>query len=405
MIEFAHDPAHDHVDTRPDRVIAMSLSSNQPHVQAGSQSAQAAHAAVVAIMLDDGTCQSMVALQLASGENVIYSSAPVAPQLVPEVMEEAVLFAESMGFLLDDTGWARLPADQRDQLFERTRAFHPPRPKQLDAPLERQKPKDTLAAVARLFAVFGAACALSAAGCATGMSAEQRTRDAEIHYELGTTMLQQGDPQGALKEYMTASQENSDMAQAHAGLGFLYAFSFARPAEAEEEFRRAIDIEPQFSEALNNFGAFYLQQKRYAEAAPLFERALANPLYPERFIAEGNLGWALYKSGQAEKGISRLRGALLVAPKYCKGWRELGTIYSETGKLDAAAEAYGRYAAACPDVADARLQHAKVLGRLSRGEEARAELEACSRLKPDKDAASVAECERFLKELGPNSPN
>ena len=401
MSELVHDPLRRFLDTSPERVVALYVSSNQPQVQAAGRQAQPAHAAVVGLQREDGTCEVAVALHLpTSGDNVVYACLPIAPGLVPDELEQAVFFAESMGFLLDDVGIARMTPEQRAHALARTPQFHPPRPRAIEAPTEQVRPKDALTAVARLFAAFALPAALLLSGCATGMSAEQRVRDAEIHYELGSNMLHQGDPQAALREWLAAAQSNPEMPQAHGGLGFLYAFSFGRPAEAEEEFRRAIDIEPTFSDALNNFGAFYLSRGRYAEAIPLFERALANPLYPERYIAEGNLGWALFKTGKADKGIVRLRSALHLSPKYCKGWRELGLIYSETGKIEDAAEAFGRYAGACPDAADAHLQNGKMLVRLSRGEEARGEFEKCAKAAGEQDAASVTECTRFLKELG-----
>ncbi len=404
MSELREEAGRDYLDTAPSLVVALLLSSNQPQVQARGRAAEAAQAAVVGLQRHDGSCEVAVALRLVgSGEQVIFASEPMAPASVPGALEHAMQFAESMGFLLDDTGWSRLSEAQREPLFARTNIFHPPREAAASAPAERQKPKDSLAAVARLFAAFALPLFLAAsAGCATGMSSEQRGRDAEIHYELGSNMIRTGDAQGALREFMAAVQANPELPQPHAGLGFLYAFSFGRPAEAEEEFRRAIDLDLNYSEAYNNFGAFYLQQHRYAEAVPLFEKALSNPLYPERFIAEGNLGWAYYKMGQVDNGVRRLRAALLLAPKYCKGWRELGTIYSETSKIDDAVEAYGRYASACPEAADALLQHGKVLTRANRAEEARVVFAKCAKTSPDKDAVSVSECSRFLKELGPD---
>ncbi len=401
MIELSYDPLRRFVDARPERVVSLHLSSNQPHVQAGGRTAQAASAAVVGLYKEDETCEVLVALHLAQGDNVVYAGGGLAPDQVPAMIEEAMVFAESMGFLLDDSGWSRLDARGRVELVKRTPQFHPPKAPAIEGPQERVKPKDQVQAVARLFAAFALLLVIQPFGCATGMSAEQRARDAEIHYELGTNMLNTGDPQGALREYLQASESNPELAQAHAGLGFLYAFSFARPAEAEEEFRRAIDIQPDYSAALNNFGAFYLSRQRFAEAIPLFERALANPLYPERFIAEGNLGWALYKTGKTDKGIARLRAAVIVQPKYCKGWRELGMIYSETGKLDDALESYGRYVAACPDAPDSYLQRAKILARAGKSDEARSDLERCAKAPPEKDTAAVTECSKVLHEMEP----
>src|SRR5207237_581008 len=101
------------------------------------------------------------------------------------------------------------------------------------------------------------------------------------------------------------------------------------------------------------------------------ELALTNDLYRERVVAETNLGWALYKSGQADKGIQRIQAALALSPRYCLGWRQLGTIQGERGNLEAAAEAFQKYAATCPDAADAHLQLGKLFARQGKAPDAR----------------------------------
>ena len=400
MSEISHDPERLFLDVDPSRIISIHESSNQPQVQAGGRTAQAAHGTVLAAQEPDGFCEVVIALHLVgSTENVIYAGPRLAPQSVPGAVEEALLFAESMGFILDDTGWARLDEEGRVAHLQRSPAFQPPRAPTQATAREREKPKDGLAAVARLFAAFALLCTALAQGCATGMSAEQRARDAEIHYELGTNQMNAGDSQGAMREYLAAVQSNPELAQPHNALGLLYGFALARPAEAEEEFRTAISLDPEYSDALNNFGAYYLSRGRFAEAIPLFERALKNPVYAARTIAECNLGWALYKNGLPDKGVARLKGALIVAPKYCKGWKQLGTIYKERNQLDEAAEAFEKYAGACPLVADAHLEQGRVLVRLSRAEDAKVELEKCAKGSTEREAGAVAECSRLLKEL------
>jgi len=398
MIELREDPGRTHLATSENRVVALYESTNQPHVQPTGRSAQTAQATVAALQNDEGDCEIVVSLHLTEGgENVVYASEPIPAASVPQALEEAVLFAESMGFILDPMGWAGLDLAHRRAVLDASPAFQPPRARTAAPPKERQRPGDAMEALARLFAAFSLALA---AGCATGMSAEQKARDAEIHYELGTNLMNTGDAQGALKEYLAGLASNAEMPQLYNGLGLLYAFSLSRPAEAEEHFKKAIELAPAFSEANNNYGAFLLSRGRFAEAVPRFEKALANPVYAERVVAEGNLAWALYKTGQADKGIARLKSALLVAPRYCKGWRSLGTIYSELNKLDEAADAFARYAGACPDAADAHLQKGKILVRLTRADEARGEFEKCAKANPEKEAAIVAECARFLRELG-----
>ncbi len=159
-------------------------------------------------------------------------------------------------------------------------------------------------------------------------------------------------------------------------------------------------MKPDFSEAMTNLGALYISRGRFAEAIAILEKAARDPLYKARVLAQSDLGWALYKSGKAEQGISEIRGALTVAPKYCLGWRQLGTIFSEQGKLDDAGQAFGRYADECPDVPDAHLQSGKVLARQSKAAQARAEFERCAVVKNDKDKPVAQECQKFLKEMG-----
>jgi type IV pilus assembly protein PilF len=393
------DPKRTYVPPDPQRIAALYVATNQPLVQPMGRTAQSAQASVIAFR-EGAMFRVIVALTLAeSGENVLYTAPPVEQREVQQAVEEALNFAESMGFILDGTGWANLDEAHRAELLERTPAFWPPADVE-EAHEERVPFDDPLQAVARLFAAF---CALLMVSCA-GMSTEQRAQAAEIHQQLGDNLLYQGDPQGAIKEYLQ-SLDYEETPEAHLGLGVIYAWSLSRVQDGEKEFKRALQMRPDYSEAMTNLGAVYIQRGLYPEAVPLLDKAARDPLYKSRVIAQSNLGWALYKAGQADKGISEIRAALVVAPNYCKGWRQLGSIYSEQGKLDEASKAFGRYAEECPNEGDAHLLFGKVLARQQRAKEARGEFERCAVPRNDRDKPVASECARFLKELGPVSPN
>jgi type IV pilus assembly protein PilF len=388
------DPKRTHVPAEPQLIVALYVATNQPVVQPMGRTAQAAQGAVVAVR-EGASFHVMVALTLAeSGENVIYSAPPVEQREVQQALEEALNFAESMGFILDGTGWANLDDAHRSELLESIPAFWPPADVE-EAPAGRPRIDDPMQAVARLFAAFAL---LLFASC-SGMSAEQRAQAAEIHQQLGDNLLYQGDAQGAIKEYMQ-SLDLDETPEAHNGLGLIYWYSLGRPEDGAKEFRRALQMRPDYSEAMTNLGALYISRSQFTDAIPLLDKAARDPLYKTRTVAQANLGWALYKSGQPEKGIGEIRGALAVAPKYCLGWRQLGTIYSEQGRLDEASKAFGRYAEECPDVGDAHLLFGKVLARQQRAKEARAEFERCAIPKQERDKPVASECARFLKELG-----
>ena len=395
------DPERTHVQARREEIVTIYESANQPLVQTPGRTAQAAQAAIIALRAGRAFEVLVVLTFAESRENVVYApDAPVPQTQLQQAVDEALNFAESMGFILE-SGWAGLDLRQKDEIMRRMSAFQPPQPKQIEPLPERPKAADALSAVARLFAAF--ALLLFAAGsvACSGVSAEQRRRSAEIHYDLGTNLLQNGDVQGALKEYLEAEKEDEDLPQTHNALGLLYAYSLARPQEAEEHFKKAIALDKDFSEARNNLGTFYVARGRFAEAVPQFERALGNPLYRDRMIAETNLGWALYKTGQPEKGMRRIEAALALAPKYCLGWRQLGTIHAERGELQAASDAFAKYAASCPDTADAHLQSGKILARQTKAAEARVAFQRCAGSKDERESNVAKECQRLLRELTP----
>jgi len=383
-------------------IVALYESTNQPLVHVPGKSAQAAQAAIVASRLGRGF-EIVIALTfLDSAENVLYTPDQLVDDVgLPEKIEEALNFAESMGFILDSAGWAALDAERRDELRSRLPAFRAPTQQKTVSKASVPRQQDSLAAIARLFGAFAALFAALAVSC-SGPSAEQRRRGAEIHYDLGTTLLQNGDVQGALKEYLQANDDDDSLPQVHNAMGLLYAYSMAKPQEAENEFKKAIELDKAFSEAHNNLGTFYLARGRYADAAHEFELALSNDLYRERVVAETNLGWALYKSGQADKGIQRIQAALAVNPRYCLGWRQLGTIQSERGNLETASDAFQKYVATCPDAADSHLQLGKLFARQGKATDARGEFEKCGKTTDARDDKVRAECQRLLKELGPS---
>ena len=394
------DPRRTHVSPAHAQLVALYESTNQPVVQPAGRDAQAAQAVVCGLRQRQGY-EVLVALTLTqSRENVLYVGAVVPERGLSQALEEALTFAESMGFMLDSAGWQNLDETRRADLIARLPAFRTSEVAQkVAAPVERVRAVDPLAAVARLFAAFAFLFAVSATGC-SGMSAEQRGKAAEIHYDLGTNYLNAGDAQAAMNEYLIAADADPDLPDVHNGLGLVYWYSFGRLPDAEKEFEKALELKPDFSEARTNLAALDIARGRFKEAIPLLEKSVADPLYKQRVLAQSNLGWALYKSGSAEKGVAEIKAALQVTPRYCLGWRQLGVIYSEQNKLDDARSAFGNYASSCPDSPDAHLQHGKILARLSRSKEAQDQFALCAVAKSDKDKSTASECARFLKELG-----
>jgi len=137
------------------------------------------------------------------------------------------------------------------------------------------------------------------------------TRRAQVHTELGSGYYSMGKLGIALEELNEAVRSDSKYAPAYYILGLVY-MELREDAKAEENFQRALNLDPANSEAHNNYGWFLCQSNRVDDAIGHFMTALKNPLYATPEVAYLNAGLCLLKKGD-EKGGEEL---LLRAIKY-----------------------------------------------------------------------------------------
>ncbi len=226
----------------------------------------------------------------------------------------------------------------------------------------------------------------------------KQLENAQIHYDLGVNAMELShDAQSAVKEFQTALKENPNDAEAEDGLGLALHLMLHRPEEAVPHYLHALEIDPKFSEAANNLGNAYTDLGRYADAARMYRRALSDEMYRTPYIAEGNLGWVLYKSGEVEEGIRHLKTAIAENRSYCQGYRSLGMIDAQEGKLGEAEEEFTAFRDHCPQVPEARYRLGLVLLKEGRQDRAREEFSACAAAKAARDTDLGAECARLVK--------
>jgi type IV pilus assembly protein PilF len=245
-------------------------------------------------------------------------------------------------------------------------------------------------------ALAAVASAALLAACAGAPSAKDREK-AEIHYNLGTEALRANRLQEALKEFDEALAADRDFADAHLGHGLVMEYGYGKLADAERDYRRAIELRPTFSEAHNDLGQLLAKTGRLDEAVKEFDLALGNMLYKEPFIARCNKGEALYRLGRKEEGIAELGTCLKLNPRYCLGHRMLGRIQLDEGRPRLALESFDRYAQSCPGSADAWYQVG--VAQLKAGDAAKAgqAFTRCAELAGDGDLAT--ECKRSREML------
>lgn len=234
-----------------------------------------------------------------------------------------------------------------------------------------------------------------ALACAHGPSGKEREA-AEIHYQLGAEALQAGRREEAMREFSEALRADERHPAAHLGRGIAYQY-FGKPEEAERDYRRALELDPRLSDAHNALGQLMAVTNRLEQAIPEFDLALENMLYREAYVARCNKGQALHRLGRGDEGLAELRTCLALAPRYCRGHRELGRIQLEQGRTKEALESFGRYTQFCEKAPDAWFQLGLAEMKAGDPDKAREAFEKCAGLGPEDPLAE--ECRRNVKVL------
>jgi type IV pilus assembly protein PilF len=222
--------------------------------------------------------------------------------------------------------------------------------------------------------VLPALLALALAACAT----TSRDRElARVQYDMAIQAQRAGDPRGALVEIEKAVEAAPDDAEIRNFHALVLHLHFGQLDRAIAEYRRAIELQPNYSEAKLNLGAALIAAGRYEEALAPLDEARQDLVFHDAHLAEGNYGWAKYKLGDEAAALEHLNRAVTMTPAFCLGYRNLAEIHEARGDLPAALRELDRYARACPAEPDADLRRGQVFLRRGEGCLARDAFASC----------------------------
>lgn len=247
---------------------------------------------------------------------------------------------------------------------------------------------------------FGATLLALSLGLSCAHVPDEKARDgAKIHFDLGVSAMEQKRPQEALREFLEAVKYDPGLALAHDALGTLYHWSYSRRDDAKASFLKAVELQPDFSEAWNNLGVLLAEMGDVAGAKAAFEKALANPLYRTPYLAQANLGWATHLLGDDVRAELLLRSALASRPTYCMGHKQLAQVLEARRKPADADASWQEFARACPDEPEALLRLASLQVKESKLPEASRSLLRCIEKAGVRPIAS--DCRAALTQLPP----
>jgi type IV pilus assembly protein PilF len=183
----------------------------------------------------------------------------------------------------------------------------------------------SMAALAGLVAVYACSgiggCAAGGAAPAANESKDRVTasdesdasKRARVRMELASGYFERGQMNTALDQVKLAIAADPGFAEAFNLRGLIYA-NLGDEKLAEESFRRALQLNPQDADTMQNFGYFLCQKKRYGESTALFDQALAVPQYRDAGRTLFAKGVCLAVAGQLGEAEAALIRAYEVEP-------------------------------------------------------------------------------------------
>ncbi|HEY9166584.1 MAG TPA: tetratricopeptide repeat protein [Candidatus Kryptonia bacterium] len=130
-----------------------------------------------------------------------------------------------------------------------------------------------------------------------------------------------------------AIELDPEYSEAYHNLGLSY-YSNGDTGKAISLFQKAIALNPGYSRAYDDLGFAYVGEDSIDKAIPMFNRAIeldANDSY-----GYDDLGYAYYKKGDLEKAIEFHETAIRIDPNDSYGYAALGHYYAVTDSVDKA---------------------------------------------------------------------
>ena len=138
----------------------------------------------------------------------------------------------------------------------------------------------------------------------------------------------------AKKAAIAALLINDSLAEAHTSLACVKMMYERDWSNAEKEFKRAIELDPNYAQARNWYSHFLMAMGRIEESLAESERALK--LDPLDDSINQYLGWHYLQARQFDRAIGQLEKTLAENPEFFLARVTLGMAYEQNGELDKA---------------------------------------------------------------------
>jgi TolB-like protein/Flp pilus assembly protein TadD len=139
---------------------------------------------------------------------------------------------------------------------------------------------------------------------------------------------------------LKALEIDDTLAEAHTSLGFywlMYDWDFAR---AEQSFRRAVELNPNYANAHDGYSFYYKATGQHEKA--IHECRRAQKMDPLSLFAGVSLAWAYYFARQYDRAVEQNETTLEMDPQFVFAHWSIGLAYAGQGRMEEAIDALER---------------------------------------------------------------
>jgi type IV pilus assembly protein PilF len=174
------------------------------------------------------------------------------------------------------------------------------------------------------------------------MDAERRQDLARVRTALGADYYQRKQYAVALQELAKAMEADSGYSPAY-NVRALVHIALLDDKEAEDDFRRAVDLDPRNSDAHDNYGWFLCDRGREREGIAQHLLAAKDPLYSGQASAYMHAGECSMKISQLDKAELYFERAQILQPDLARVYFDMAQLSYATGDFLTARDRFNTF--------------------------------------------------------------
>ena len=133
---------------------------------------------------------------------------------------------------------------------------------------------------------------------------------------------------------LKAVEIDDNLPEAHSSLALVHVYYDQDWIRAEQEFKRALELNPKLISAHQRYGSYLIYMGRFEESLRHYETALE--IDPFSLQSNMNLATTYYLRGEYDRAVEHLEKTIELEPNYMPTHFVLGCVYIQQGRLEEA---------------------------------------------------------------------